>query len=112
MFPLEILWTQHIVLFKTNTKYKFDAAADDAQNMFDINADSLHQIWDTVDSILANAWKSEDNVLARENALAIASLQAAAGRSKGGGIFGVLGNIAGAILGTDIGAEWFIDLWG
>ena len=101
-------WRQTIET--TNTKNKFDAAADDAQNMFDLTGESLTQIWDTVDSILENAWKAAENDKDRQNRIAVAQIQAASGRSSGGGFMSALGTIAGAFLGTTTGANWLVNL--
>ena len=96
-------WRQEVET--ANTKLKYDAAATDVKNDFDLSMESLNQIWDRADSILDYAWKSTETELDRENKIALAMISAKAGK---GSFMGSVGNIMGAMAGTQAGATAFI----
>ena len=79
----------------------FEAAALDVKNLFDITTESLNQLWDRADAILDYAWKAGENELERENRIAVAQIQ---NPKKKGGFLGALGNIVGAVAGTEAGS--------
>jgi hypothetical protein len=91
-------WRQTVV--ETETEMKFDAASTDVKNMLDLSQESLNRMWDRVDSALDYLWKTAQNEADRDRAVLVAQIQAQAAQSSGssgGGLWGLLGTVAGAL---------------
>ena len=92
-------WRQEVTM--KEAEMAFEAAALDVKNLFDITTESLNQLWDRADAILDYAWKAGENELDRENKIAVAQIQ---NPKKKSGIWGALGQIAGAFAGSQAGS--------
>lgn len=94
-------WRQTVV--ETNTEMKFDAANTDVKNLLDLSQEGLNRMWDRVDAQLDFLFKAAENEADRDRAVLVAQIQAQAGQqasNSSGGLFGFLGNIGGAIVGS------------
>jgi len=99
-------WRQDVTL--QNNENAFNAAATDVKNAVDLTSEQLSQMWDRADAALDYAWKEGENAKDRENKIALAKIelekaQIAANANKGGGIWGAVGQIGGAMLGAYTG---------
>ena len=94
-------WRQTVV--ETNTEMKFDAANTDVKNLLDLSQEGLNRMWDRVDAQLDYLFKAAENEADRDRAVLVAQIQAQAGQqasNSSGGLFGFLGTIGGAIVGS------------
>lgn len=105
-------WRQDVTM--KETEMSFEAAALDVKNLFDITTESMNRLWDRADAILDYAWKAGESELDRENRIAVAQLQAP---KKKSGLLGAIGNIFGAVAGSEAGstaivqgAKWLLGL--
>lgn len=88
-------WRQNVE--ESNVKLQYDAISTDVKNMLDISQEAQNQLWDRVDSLFDYIWKSSENDMERDVRVLLQQISAQA-NSKGGGLFGFLGDIAGAYI--------------
>jgi len=102
-------WRQTVTL--TNAEMEFEAAALDVKNIVNISTETLNQLWDRADAQLDYVWKSSESELDRANNIEIAKLQIEAAKyaarqqragAESSALWGGLGAIAGAVIGSDI----------
>lgn len=106
-------WRQTVEL--SNNKLLFDAAATDVKNMLSITQEAQNQIWDRVDSMLDMLWKSSEKEADRDMEILKSTIMAQANKKSGGGIMGILGDVASAVAvkmvtGSDIRLKDDIEL--
>ena len=92
-------WRQSVTT--ANSQMQFTAAATDVQNMYNLTTEGLNRLWDRTDALLDYTWKSAETDLDRKAQIAIANLQKP---KKSGGLFGAVGQVVGAVAGTEAGA--------
>lgn len=90
-------WRQEVTLVED--QQQFQAAAMDVKNMYDLSTSQLNQIWDRSDAILDYTWKTAEGDANRTTQLAMAQL-AAEGQADAG-MWGALGTLTGAFVGSD-----------
>ena len=89
-------WRQSVEV--DNKKMQYDAISTDVKNMLDISQEAQNQLWDRVDSLFDYIWKSSENDMERDVRVLLAQISAQAGSKGGGGLFGFLGDLAGAMI--------------
>lgn len=86
-------WRQTVTL--QEDAQNFEAAAQDVKNKIGLTTEMLNRLWDRSDNLLQFAWQSGENADERAARLAIAELQAKAGKQSSSSAWG---NIAGGLL--------------